>query len=51
MDMMQSLNYVSKKGQLTEEQFAAADINGDGKVNLTDLMLLLNYISKKSSHL
>ena len=51
MDMMQSLNYVSKKGQLTDEQFAAADINGDGKVNLTDLMLLLNYISKKSSTL
>ena len=51
MDMMQSLNYVSKKGQLTDEQFAAADINGDGRVNLTDLMLLLNYISKKSSTL
>lgn len=50
-DLMLSLNHVSQKTLLKENELLAADINEDGSVTITDLMRLLNYVSGKSATL
>ncbi len=39
-------DYIQNEGILTEKQFAAADINKDGKITLTDLSLIQKMIDK-----
>ena len=48
---MQCLNHISKKNVLEGEALKSADVNGDGNVDLLDLMRILNYVSKKNATL
>jgi hypothetical protein len=48
---MQVLNHVSGKSTLTGTAFDAGDVTGDGKVDLQDLMKILNFVSGKSKEL
>ena len=43
-DVSLVLQYVNGT-ELTEGQIAAADVNGDGSVNMTDVSLILQYIN------
>ena len=42
---------MGRKELLEGEALKATDINGDGTVNLVDLMRLLNYVGRKTSAL
>ena len=49
VDLMQCLNHVGRKTELTGDALLAADIDQNGSVNLVDLMRLLNYVGRKST--
>ena len=49
-DVMACLNHVSKKKLLTGQALAAADVDGNG-VGMSDVIKILNYVSKKSPSL
>ncbi|OUQ45904.1 dockerin type I repeat-containing protein [Lachnoclostridium sp. An118] len=51
VDLMQCLNHVGRKAELTGDALLAADIDQNGSVNLVDLMRLLNYVGRKSTTL
>ena len=42
---------VSGRNTLTEEQKVAADIDGDGKVSISDLTRILYYVSGRNTEL
>ena len=49
-DVIACLNHVAKKKILTGEALAAADVDGNG-VSMTDVIKILNFVSKKTSAL
>ena len=51
VDLMQCLNHVGRKEELTGGALLAADIDESGDVNLVDLMRLLNYVGRKTPSL
>ena len=38
------INYIVGNEDFTEEQLLAADLNGDGVINILDILVLINLI-------
>lgn len=46
-DVLSLLNYIAKKGTLSENGLLAADVDRNGVANINDVLKILNYITNK----